>query len=317
MEKIIDLQNIKTIIKTKSKELGFSDLKVAKYKILKDEIKNYNKWIQEGKNATMGWMERNIEKKADVRQILPETKSIITLSYNYFTGNIHPKEIQNDSGKISRYAWGSDYHDIVIEKLKLLENEIKLLLPEAVNKSYIDTGPTLDKQWAIHSGLGWQGKNSLIISKKYGSYFFIGLIFTSVDLPADEIVKDYCGTCTKCITACPTNAIIDDKIVDSRKCISFWTIEAKPDLDIPIEIAENSHNWIYGCDICQEVCPWNRHKPQISDEILFRSRIENGIISKDVIENMKQEDFSKKFSKSPIKRLKLAGLKRNSIQILK
>jgi epoxyqueuosine reductase len=317
METLIDLQNIKTIIKTKSKELGFSDLKVAKYKIFVDEIKNYNEWIQEGKNATMGWMERNIEKRADVRQILPETKSIITLSYNYFTGNIHPKEIQKDSGKISRYAWGSDYHDIVIEKLRILENELKILVPDSISKSYIDTGPTLDKQWAVQSGLGWQGKNSLIISKNQGSYFFIGLIFTSVNLTADEIAKDYCGSCTKCITACPTNAIIADKIIDSSKCISFWTIEAKPDLDIPDEIKDKAQNWIYGCDICQEVCPWNRHKPKISDEILFKSRIENGIISKEVIDKMQQEEFSRKYSKSPIKRLKLAGLKRNSKQILK
>ncbi len=308
---------IKEKIFLKAKELGFIDMKIAKYQTLSEEIQYYKKWISEGKNATMGWMERNFEKREDVREILPNTNSILCFSFNYFTGNIHKKESNTDIGKISRYAWGSDYHDILSEKLKEIENYIKELIPQAETKYYADTGPTLDKQWAVKSGLSWQGKNSLTISPEYGSYFFIGIIFTSAKLPNDTPIKDYCGTCTKCIQACPTNAIVDNKIVDANKCIAYWTIEAKHDIDIPEYITNNAKNWIFGCDICQEVCPWNQNKPKITEEILLKSRFENGMLEKKFIESLEQEDFSKIFKNSPIKRLKIAGLKRNSLQILK
>ncbi|MBX3044186.1 MAG: tRNA epoxyqueuosine(34) reductase QueG [Candidatus Kapabacteria bacterium] len=308
---------LKSILKDKALELGFQQLSVADYRVLKNEIRNYNKWLSENMNATMNWMERNIEKREDIRQIIPEAKSVIALAHSYFTGNIHPKVQQNESGKISRYAWGSDYHDILINKMRLLENEILNFEPSARLKSYVDTGPLLEKQWASISGLGWQGKNSLIINKNFGSYFFIGIIITNLDLPSDPMAKDFCGTCTRCIDACPTKAIVNDKVVDSRKCISYWTIEAKPDIEIPDGIATNSKNWIYGCDICQEVCPWNKHKPVITSESLFKSRLEDGSLLKKEIENMEQQDFSRLFKNSPVKRLKIAGLKRNANSILK
>lgn len=300
-----------------SKEIGFQDLKIARYDILKNEIENYLIWLGNSYNSDMKWMEKNIEKKLDPRLILPNTQSVITLAYNYFTGNLHPANISSNIGKISRYALGSDYHEIVHEKLFLIEKKLKHLFPVSNSKSYVDTGPVLEKQWAVKSGLGWQGKNSLIINKNFGSYFFIGIIFTDIMLPFDNEVKDYCGSCTKCIDNCPTNAIIADKVVDSKKCISYWTIEAKPDQNIPDRIASNSQNWIYGCDICQEVCPWNKNKPEITSEKEFFSRYEKGILEKNDILNMEQEKFSSNFKKSPIKRLKLAGLKRNALQILK
>lgn len=307
---------IKNALTDKAKELGFQELKVADYVLLDDEVRHYNDWIESGYNATMGWMERNIDKRLDVKLILSSAKSIITLAHSYFTDNIHPTEIIGDTGKISRYAWGSDYHEILNDKIIKLENELKSMAPDVQIKSYIDTGPVLEKQWAVRSGLGWQGKNGLILNKNFGSYFFIAVMITNLDLPSDNQVKDYCGTCTKCITACPTNAIIADKVIDSNKCLSYWTIEAKPDKEIPREIASNAKNWIFGCDICQEVCPWNKIKPIPTKDSAFQSRIENGILTADEIENLSPEEFSKKFKKSPVKRLKLAGLKRNARDIL-
>ena len=313
---ITDKYYIKEKLISKAKSLGFLELKIAEYRLLNDEFDKYSEWIEGGYNATMGWMERNYEKRLDVRQILAGTKSVITLSQSYFTGNIHPANLNGNDGKVSRYAWGADYHEIVLKKINEIESELKLLSPDSVTKSYVDTGPVMEKLWAVLSGLGWQGKNSLILNKNYGSFFFIGIIFTDLELPADSPVKDYCQTCRKCIDACPTNAIIADKVVDSNKCISYWTIEAKPDVIIPESIAKNSENWIYGCDICQEVCPWNKNKPVITGENQFHSRLENGILSKDEIENMSPEEFSRRFQSSPVKRLKLAGLKRNAVDIL-
>ncbi|MFA7625868.1 MAG: tRNA epoxyqueuosine(34) reductase QueG [Candidatus Kapaibacterium sp.] len=313
----INSAQIKSKLIQKALDLGFLDLKSSAYQILEDESKYYDKWLSCGYNADMQWMERNIDKRRDISLVLPEIMSIFTLSYNYFTGNIHKKNLGNDEGKTSRYAWGSDYHDIVLDKLNQLIEFAKSMLPESNWKAYVDTGPILEKQWALKSGLGWQGKNSLILSKNHGSYFFIGVLLTDHAFPADIQVKDYCGSCTKCIKACPTQAIVADKVIDSNKCISYWTIEAKADKSIPVDIAENAENWIYGCDICQEVCPWNKILPKMSEENLFKSRLDNGILNKAEIDSMSQEEFSNKFRKSPVKRLKLAGLKRNSRDILK
>jgi len=317
VEKVITNNALKDKIIKRALTEGFQDIKFARYQLLSEEINRYKEWIQKNNHATMQWMERNLDKREDVALILNSVKSVIVLSYNYYTGNIYPQNFNSDQGIISRYAWGSDYHEILEAKLKTISGYINELSPNSISKYYIDTGPTLDKQWAVKSGLGWQGKNSLVISPKYGSYFFIALIFSNLEFDPDNQIKDYCGTCTKCIDHCPTNAIVDSKIIDSNKCISYWTIEAKPDIDIPEHIAENSNNRIYGCDICQEVCPWNKHKPVITDELQFISRFENGAISKSKIDQMEQDEFSAIFRKSPIKRLKLKGLKRNSRFLLK
>lgn len=313
----IEAHNVKELLRKKSEELGFLKLSVANYAKLDSELKNYIHWINSGYHATMGWMERNIDKREDISLILPNVKSVITLAYSYFTGNIYPENPEANEGLISRYAWGYDYHEVLKEKVNLIEFELKNLFPEAETKFYIDTGPVLEKQWAVLSGLGWQGKNSLVINKDFGSYFFICIIFTNIELPADETVKDYCGTCNKCINACPTDAIIADKVIDSNKCISYWTIEAKPEKTIPDDIANNSENRIYGCDICQEVCPWNKNKPKLSPEAAFQTRFKHGIIEREFIENLEQEDFSRLFKGTPVKRLKLAGIKRNATTILK
>jgi len=293
---------------------GFLDLKIAKAVELASEFELFQNWLSQGMNADMSWMEKNLEKRRDIRNILENARSVILLSYSYFTGIEYPPEdeIKVMGGKISRYAWGDDYHDVLQSKLKQITDFLKESAPESQNLYYVDTGPILEKQWAVRSGLGWQGKNSLVLSENYGSYFFIGVIISSLELPEDSSVPDRCGTCTKCIKACPTNAIVADAVVDSGKCISYWTIEAKHDKAIPDNIAANLNNWIFGCDICQEVCPWNKNKPKLTDYIGFRPRNELTILEHSKIANMAQEEFSERFRKSPIKRLKLPGLKRNS-----
>lgn len=300
-------------LREKANELGFLDIGAAPAEMLEKESENYKSWINSGMNAGMEWMERNIDKRRDIRQILPGAKSVIVAAYSYFTGHGYPDG--ENSGKISRYAWNFDYHDILRPKLDELGNHLVEMLPGEKFLSYVDTGPILEKSWAEKAGIGWQGKNSLILSKNAGSYFFLGIIITTAVLPFGEPAKDYCLSCTKCIDACPTDAIIDDKVVDSRKCISYWTIESKPGEKFPPEISKNLNGWLFGCDICQEVCPWNRHKPVYNPDTRFHPRLNQTTLGLEEIESMEQGSFSRRFSKSPIKRAKIAGLKRNAREI--
>lgn len=299
---------------SKSNELGFFDIKIAKSEELTEEFTNFENWIDKNYNATMKWIERNTEKRKNPAEILANCKSVIVLAYNYFTNFKYPTEISG-KGKISKYAWGDDYHEIILPKLKEIEAFIKENFHDAECKSYVDTGPILEKIWAEKAGIGWQGKNSLIISKTHGSYFFIGIILTTLEIEPDTPIKDYCGSCTKCIVNCPTGAIVENKVVDSNKCISYWNIEAKPEMNIPENITNNSNNWSYGCDICQEVCPWNKNLPKITNEIKFFPRKNETYIEIDDILKMTNEDFNARFKKSPIKRTKLTGMQRNATQL--
>lgn len=297
---------IKNKIKEQAVSLGFLEMKVAKYEILSNEMQNYSRWIDSGYNATMKWMEKNIDKRKNIRNILENAQSVLVFSHSYYTAINH----NGNNYKISRYAWGDDYHIILMEKLKKIENYLISFFPKCKTKSYVDTGPILEKQWAVRSGLGWQGKNSLILNKDYGSYFFIGIIITDLIFQNDEVVEDKCGTCTKCINACPTNAIIGDKVIDSNKCISYWTIEAKHDLAIPLEIRNNMNGWAFGCDICQEICPWNKNKPKLTTEKSFFPRYETNF-NPEELKKMSTEEFNFKYKNSPIKRTKLKGILRN------
>jgi epoxyqueuosine reductase len=315
MEKI-NLQlgnNIKNDLVDFAKSLGFNDLGIAKVGLLSDEIEQYKLWLNNGFNATMLWMDKNIEKRENISLVLENAKSVIVTAHSYYTAQNYPKEneLSGKSGKISKYAWGDDYHEIILAKLKSIENYLVSKFPEEKFKCYVDTGPILEKQWAKKAGIGWQGKNSLILSREFGSYFFIGIIITTLVIEEDKPVKDYCGTCTKCIDLCPTSAIVDNMVVDSNKCISYWTIEAKPDINIPENITKNQNNWIYGCDICQEVCPWNKNKPKLTSELSFYPRNNETTIDYSLINLMTEVEFRQRFQNSPIKRTKLAGIKRN------
>jgi len=256
--KIFEIMNFKKILLELALNLGFLDMRVAKARPFDEEFKNFSNWLENGYHADMQYMERNQEKRQDIRNVMENANSVIVLSHSYFNDDdsYTPKRLKYD-GKIARFAMGADYHKVVLKKLKELARLILEQYPDSTNKCYVDTGPILEKQWAVRSGIGWQGKNSLIINRKYGSNFFIGIIITTLELEPDQPIKDYCGTCTKCLDDCPTKAIVKPKVVDGNKCISFWTIETKT-ATIPEETRKNISGWAYGCDICQDVCPWNK-----------------------------------------------------------
>lgn len=263
-------------------------------------------WLDNGFNASMEYMKRNFEKRQDVKQILPSAKSVISLALNYYTPNQHSTD--SNTGKISRYAWGRDYHLIIWEKLSLLEEYFRSLDENFESKSYVDTGPVMDKAWAVRSGIGWLGKNSNVINKEIGSWFFIANIITNHEFDYSEPITDFCGSCTACLDACPTNAIVQPYIVDANRCISFLTIENKG--EISNEFKGKFDNWIFGCDVCQDVCPWNKKfsEPTMLQE--FQPKGTNLVL--DEVINMNEEEFKVKFETSPIKRAKLSGLKRNA-----
>jgi epoxyqueuosine reductase len=308
-----NLSDLKQNITQKAKEIGFAEIGFARADILDKEMKFYYDWLDQGYHATMSWLERNNHKRENPSEILENAKTVIVTATNYNTDHLHPNS--ENSGKISRYAWGDDYHDVILPKLRELSSYIKEIVPNANSREYVDTGSILEKVWAEKAGIGWQGKNSLILNKKLGSWIFLGIIITDLEIDPDEEIGNFCGKCDACITSCPTGAIVAPKVVDSNKCISFWTIEAKPDVEIPDEIGKNLNGWVYGCDICQDVCPWNGKK-KYTEDMHYQPRENEIELSLDRIKDMTQEEFSKRFKKSPIKRTKLAGLKRNAEKIM-
>ncbi len=311
MDELLNKYELSDRVKNAALDIGFADVGIAAANLV--DTFHFSNWLASGYAGTMHYLERNLEKRGDVREILPDARSVIVVAENYFTPFFHSEGAE---GKISRYAWGDDYHDVVLEKLRLLCVEITNIAPGNSTKPYVDTGPTLDKIWAVRAGIGWQGKHSNIISRKFGSWFFIGLILTSVELVPDAPIEDYCGNCTACIEACPTGAIISPYVVKGTECLSYWTIETKPDIEIPENIANNMEGWIFGCDICQNVCPWNRFQQDSSEERYMPRNNETTLNTK-TVSAMQQEEFSARFRKSPIKRTKIAGLKRNVIALNK
>ena len=257
----------------------------------------------------MSWMERDPEKRTDPRLIFPEARSIVALALNYYTP--HEQGADLNRGKISRYAWGDDYHDLVREKLNLLLTWIKEEVQGSDGKACVDTAPIMDKAWAARAGIGWIGKSSNLITTDHGSWVFLGEILLNIELDYDtDIVADHCGSCTACLDACPTSAIVEPYVVDAHKCLSYVTIELR-DPAIPPGVAENMDGWLYGCDICQDVCPWNRfEKP--TDEVRFEPRHGETSVDLDAIESMTHETYVERFRRSAMKRAKLTGLQRNA-----
>ncbi len=296
-------------IKEKAFEIGFDKVGIVPAGSLAAESADLRKWLSLGYSADMLWMEREPEKRSDPRMLLPNARSMVVVALNYFTPYEHAKD--NTSGKISRYAWGDDYHDVVKEKLRELLEWIGAESPNCSGKACVDTAPIMDKAWAVRAGIGWQGKHSNVITKEFGSWIFLGELILDIELEYDsEIVADHCGSCTACIDACPTDAIVEPYVVDSAKCLSYATIELRTET-LPKNIADNMEGWLYGCDICQDVCPWNRfEKP--TDEERFQPRSNETSIPLDDILNFSPEEYAARFRKSAIKRAKLPGLKRNA-----
>ncbi|MBI9070649.1 MAG: tRNA epoxyqueuosine(34) reductase QueG [Melioribacteraceae bacterium] len=289
------------------KKLGFNLVGFSNYDLLENETEILDKWLHKGYNAGMEYMERNIEKRKDVRKILPSAKSVISVGLNYYKAEQF--ENQPGSGKVSKYAWGTDYHYIIWDKLEILETELKIINPQVECKSYVDTGPVMDKAWASRSGLGWIGKNSNVINKQIGSWFFIANIITNIEFDNSEPVTDHCGSCKACIDACPTNAIKEGRVIDANKCISYLTIENKG--EISSEFSSSFDNWLFGCDVCQDVCPWNKKLETETDINEFKDSSNKELNFEEILE-LTNSTFKNKYKNSPIFRAKAKGLKRNA-----
>jgi len=294
------------IVIEKAKAVGFDLVGFAKAEILEKESQNLKQWLKKNYQSGMDYMEKNFEKRKDVKQILTEAKSMISLGFNYYTPNKYSNE--KNKGKVSRYAWGKDYHLIIWSMLDELEEELKKIDPQFESISYVDTGPVMDKAWAVRAGIGWLGKHTNVINREIGSWFFIANIITNCEFEYSEKIPDFCGTCTACIDACPTNAIVQDYIIDSNRCISYLTIENKE--QIPEIFKDKFDNWLFGCDICQDVCPWNQKFP--IETMIKDFHPQNKELNLDEVLGMNETDFKEKFKISPIKRAKLSGMKRNA-----
>ncbi|MGA9364462.1 MAG: tRNA epoxyqueuosine(34) reductase QueG [Bacteroidota bacterium] len=300
-------------IKARAMELGFSKVGITRAVVLEEEGKLLREWLSRGYQGTMGWMGRKVEKRIDVRKVVPDAQSVVVVAMNYYTEAVHSDD--PDDGKISRYAWGDDYHDVMIPRLGKLLEYIQCEAPSAKGKVYVDTGPVMDKVWAVRAGIGWEGKHTNVISRDFGSWIFLGEIILDIGLEYDELSADYCGTCTRCIDACPTNAIVEPYVVDSNLCISYLTIEHKG--EIPEVVSSQFGNWIYGCDICQDVCPWNQRFSKPTQEAAFSPRA--GLLKPSLTDlaSMSEEEFREKTQGSPVKRTKHSGLMRNVKAVLK
>ncbi len=287
---------------------GFDLVGFAEAKELEIESVRLNDWLSKGFQAGMEYMTRNVDTRKDVKTILASAKSVISLGMNYYSPGEYSEA--KDNGKVSRYAWGKDYHLVVWSKLDKIIAHLRELEPGFEAAAYVDTGPVMDKAWAVRSGIGWLGKHTNVINKEIGSWFFIANIITNWQFEYSQPIQDFCGSCTACIDACPTNAIVHEYLLDSNRCISYLTIENKG--DIPEEFHGKFENWIFGCDICQDVCPWNQKFSQATTISEFHPKDGNYEIDLEKTVNLTKKEFDSSFSKSPIKRAKLSGLKRNA-----
>ncbi|MBL7866971.1 MAG: tRNA epoxyqueuosine(34) reductase QueG [Flavobacterium lindanitolerans] len=291
-------------IKSEAQRLGFISCGISKAGFLEEEAPRLEAWLKNNAHGQMGYMENHFDKRLNPTLLVDDSKSVISLLLNYY-----PKQTQvEDSYKISKYAYGQDYHFVIKEKLKEFLFSIQENIGEVSGRAFVDSAPVLDKAWAAKSGLGWIGKNSNLLSKQVGSFFFIAELIVDLELEYDTAVTDHCGSCTKCIDACPTGAIIAPYVVDGSKCISYFTIELKD--NIPQEMKGKFDDWAFGCDVCQDVCPWNRFsKPH--NEPLFNPNPELLSMTKKDWEEITEETFRAVFKNSAVKRAKYDGLKRN------
>ena len=291
------------LIKTEAKKLGFLSCGISKAEFLEDEAPRLERWLKDGKHGKMAYMENHFDKRLDPRLLVPDAKSIISLLLNYYT----PLDQLDGAPKISKYAYGKDYHHVIKDKLKQLFQIINNKIGEVSGRVFVDSAPVMEKSWAVRSGLGWQGKNTNLISKKAGSFFFIAELIVDLELEYDTPVTDHCGSCTACIDACPTEALTPYHI-DASKCISYLTIELKD--QIPTAFKNKMDDWAFGCDVCQDVCPWNRFSKQ-HNEPLFSPNSEVINYTKKNWEEITQETFNIIFKNSSIKRTGFKGFKRN------
>lgn len=294
------------IIKGLAAKLGFDHCGIAKAQFLDEDARRLEQWLNKGMHGNMQYMENHFDLRIDPSKLVPGAKSVITLLLNYF-----PEEKQSaEAPKISKYAFGNDYHEVIRAKLKIFLQNIKEQIGEIHGRGFVDSAPVLERAWAQKAGIGWIGKNGNLINKQSGSFFFIATLIVDLELNFDDaFAKDYCGTCTRCIDECPTEAILPGKVIDGSKCISYFTIELKDAL-IPEKMKGKFDNWMFGCDACQDVCPWNRFA-RSPDEISFTPIPEILNFSTNDWEELTEESFKTIFKNSPLKRAKFEGIKRN------
>ena len=293
-----------SIIKAEAKRLGFLSCGISKAGFLEEEAPRLEHWLNQNHHGEMKYMENHFDKRLNPTLLVDDAKSVISLLLNYY-----PSESQNsESYKISKYAYGQDYHFVIKEKLKELLHTIQTEIGEVSGRAFVDSAPVLDKAWAAKSGLGWIGKNSNLLTQQIGSFYFIAELVVDLDLEYDYATTDHCGTCKACIDACPTEAIVAPYVVDGSKCISYFTIELKE--NIPLEMKGKMDDWMFGCDVCQDVCPWNKFSKAHS-EPLFNPKTELLSMTKKDWKEITEDTFKKVFKNSAVKRTKFEGLKRN------
>jgi epoxyqueuosine reductase len=295
-------------IKAQAVSLGLTKVGIARAERLEPESGRLTGWLERGFQGTMAWMSRNADKRSDPRLILPGAKSVIVVALNYYTDVRHSDDER--TAKISRYAWGDDYHEVLQSKLNRLLEFVKKEAPGCSGKVYVDTGPVMEKAWAQRAGIGWQGKHTNLITQEHGSWVFLGEIIVDIDLTPDEPATDHCGSCTLCLEACPTQALVEPYVLDSTRCISYLTIEHRG--AIAERLGEKFDRWVYGCDICQDVCPWNIRFSQPTSLQEFFPREHNIAPRIRELTELTQEDFNSKYKKSPMRRTKLSGIVRNA-----
>ncbi|MDK7375640.1 tRNA epoxyqueuosine(34) reductase QueG [Weeksella virosa] len=304
-EKLSTLEMRSQLIKNKAKELGFLSCGIAKAEFLEQEAPRLEAWLKNNYHGDMSYMENNFDMRLDPRLLVDGAKTVISLAYNYY----QPIDRNPDSYKIAMYAQGEDYHFVVKEKVRDLLHYIQEEIGNVNGRAFTDSAPILEHAWAQKAGIGWIGKNSLLLSKQKGSFFFLAELIVDLEMSYDNAIEtDHCGNCTRCIDACPTEAILPNKTVNGSQCISYFTIELKG--EIPTEMKGKFDDWIFGCDICQDVCPWNRFSlPTQEKKFIGYEKINN--FSKTDWEEITEEVFKEMFRKSPVKRTKFTGLKRN------
>lgn len=298
--------NAKYLIQQKAFELGFTYFGVSKADFLEEEAKKLEEWLKRDYHGKMSYMANHFDKRLDPRLLVDGAKSVVSVLLNYY-----PEQTQEnpEAPKISKYAYGKDYHFVIKDKLKELFAFIHEEIGEVGGRVFVDSAPVMDKVWAAKSGLGWMGKNTNLIHRKQGSFFFIAELILDLELEEDGPMKDYCGTCTACIDECPTDAIVEPYVVDGSKCISYLTIELKDEI-IPKEFHDKMDNWMFGCDVCQDVCPWNRFSKS-HGESAFEPHEKLLKMSKADWHDLTEEVFQELFKKSAVKRTKFSGLTRN------
>ncbi len=302
----MNAQDLTRAVKNKALKLGFDACGISRAEFMEPEARRLEEWLNQGRHGTMSWMENHFDKRVDPTKLVPGSKSVISVIGSYY----HPSQKNHTSPKIAKYAHGRDYHKVFKGKLKELFQFTESIVGEINGRFFVDSAPVLDKAWAVRSGLGWLGKNSNVLNKDIGSFFFIGELIIDVDFSYDSPTTDHCGTCTKCIDACPTDAIYEPYRVDSNKCISYLTIELKE--QIPEQFRDDIGDWMYGCDICQDVCPWNSKPSETQfDDFLPREKILNKDIN--YWRELSNEQYDELFQGSAIRRAKFEKFKMNAV----